>query len=120
MDGKSKSSGTHRLPDPTDPPALWQSAFKQSEDWMRPGFAALEDVQATSQRWMTHRLEDFQKAVDATRRMAECRDFAQAAAIQQEWLAECTQRLVADWTALLSPAAKQGSQHGEGTKKAAE
>ncbi len=120
MDEKSKSSGTHRFPDLTDVPALWQSAFKQSEDWMQPSFAALEDVQAASQRWMTHRLEDFQKAVDATRRMAECKDFAQAAAIQQQWLSECTRRLIADWTALASPAAKKSSQHGEGTKKAAE
>ena len=87
---------------------------------MKPNFGALEDVQAAYQRWMTHRLEDFQRAVDASRQMVECKDFAQAAAIQQKWLADCTQRLVADWTALVSPAVKQSSQHGEATKKAAE
>ena len=120
MDTKSKSTQSRWFPDLTDAPALWQSAFKQSEGWMKPNFEALEDVQAAYQRWMTHRLEDFQKAVDASRQMVECKDFAQAAAIQQKWLADCTQRLVADWTALVSPAAKQRLQHGEGMKTAAE
>ena len=120
MDTRSKSSRVQPIPDVTDAPALWRSAFKGSEDWIRPAFAVLEDVQAASQRWMMHRFEDIQKAVDASRQMAECKDLAQAAAIQQKWLAECTERLVADWTVLVRQAGTQTSQHGEGSKKAPE
>lgn len=118
METKSKSSGAATFPGMADAPALWQSAFKRSEDWMKPGMAALEDMQAAAQSWMQHRIEDFQKAMEASRQMAECKDFAQAAAIQQKWLADCTQRLVADWTALVTSATKQGAEAGG--KKAAE
>ena len=126
MDAKSKSTQSRWFPDLTDAPALWRSVFKPSEDWMKPNFEVLEDLHFASQRFMTRRLEDLQKTADAYRQMMECKDFAQAAAIQQKWLADYTQRLVADWTALMGPAAKQSSehgessQHGEGTKKAAE
>lgn len=119
MDTRSKSR-EQQSPELTDGPGLWQSAFKRSEGWMTPTFAAVEDVQAAAQRWMIHRLEDFQKAVDAAREMAECKDFARAAAVQQKWLADCTQRLVADWTALVAPASKQTSQPDGDAKKAAE
>lgn len=121
MDAKAKSSGAKPFPDPSDAPALWQSAFQRSEDWMKPALEALEGVQAAGQTWMTHRLQDFQAAVDASRQIAECTDFAQAAAIQQRWLADCTQRLVADWTTLVSPVmAKHSSQHDPGAKRTAE
>jgi len=120
MESKSKSSGAQRFPDLSDAPALWRSAFKQSEEWMKPSFEALEGVQAASQKWMMHRLEDFQRAVDAYRQMSECRDFAQAAAIQQKWLADCTQRLVTDWTELGRPLAARSSGGGEEAKRAAE
>jgi hypothetical protein len=98
---------------------LWQSTFKRMEEWMKPDTGALESLQGAAQTWMTHRLEDFQKGIEASRRMAECKDFGEAAAIQQKWLAECTQRLVADWTALMTPAAWQSAQPGA-PKKAAE
>jgi len=120
MDSKSKSAGSQRFPDLSDAPALWRSAFKQGEEWMKPSFEALEDVQTASQKWMTHRVEDLHRAVEACRQMAECRDFAQAAAIQQKWLTDCTQRLVADWTELTRPLAARGSEVGEETKRAAE
>jgi hypothetical protein len=120
MDPESKSSKARRPTDVTDAPALWQSAFKYSDDWIKPTFRALEDVQAASQQWMTHRLEDFKKAVDASRQMSECKDFAEAATIQQKWIADCTRRIVADWTALIGPVTMQRPQPGEGTKKSAE
>ncbi len=117
---RSNSSGTQWFPDLTDAPALWRSAFKRSEEWMKPGFEALEGMQEASQRWMRHRFEDFQNAVEASRQMAECKDFAQAAAIQQKWLSDCTQRLVADWTALVRPIAGKSQQAERGAEKAAE
>ena len=120
MDTKSKSMQSRWFPDLTDAQALWRAAFKPSEDWMKPNFEVLEELHFSSQRFTTRRLEDFQKTADAYRQMMECKDFAQAAAIQQKWLADFTQRLVTDWAALMGPAAKQSSQHGEGTKKAAE
>jgi len=100
MDSELKSSETTRAPDLAE---LWQSAFKRMEEWMKPDIGGLGHFQGASQRWMTHRLEDFQKAVEASRKIAECRDLGEAAAIQQKWLAECTQRLVADWTSLVTP-----------------
>jgi hypothetical protein len=120
MDSKSKSSTSQRVSDLSDASALWRSAFRQSEDWMKPNFEVLEDLHFASQNLITRRLEDFQKAVDAYRQMMGCKDFAQAAAIQQKWVADFTQRVVADWTALVGSAAKQSSRHGEETRKAAE
>ena len=118
METKSKSSGAAAFPNLADAPALWQSAFNRSGDWMKPGMTAFEDMQAAAQNWMQHRIEDFQKAIEASRQMAECKDFAQAATIQQKWIADCTQRLVSDWTALVTSATKQGVDTGG--KKAAE
>jgi len=120
MEIKSKTSGPAAFPSFSDAPALWQSAMKGSEAWMKPSMAAFEDMQTAAQNWMQHRLEDFQRAIDATRQMAESKDFAQAAAIQQKWIAECTERLVADWTALVNSATKHGPEISGGTPKAAE
>jgi hypothetical protein len=118
MDTGSKSPRTQRLPDFADAAALWQSAFKGVEQWMRPDAGALEGLQGAAQAWMTHRVEDFQKAIEASRKMAECRDFAEAAAIQQKWLAESTERLVADWTALMTRAVRQSAEPTGASKKA--
>ena len=117
MDAGSKSPGGQRLPDFSDAAALWQSAFKGVEQWMRPDAGAFEGLQGAAQAWMTHRLEDFQKAMEASRKMAECKDFAEAAAIQQKWLAESTERLVADWTALMTRATRQSAEPAGGSKK---
>jgi len=54
---------------------------------------ALQALQGAAQTWMTHRAEDFQKAVEVSRKMAECRDLAEAAAMQQKWSLESPQRL---------------------------
>jgi hypothetical protein len=107
MNPESKSSGLQQVPDFTDPVAMWQSTFERMGGWAKPDMGAFETLQGAAQTWMTHRLEDFQKAVETSRKMAECKDLAEAAAIQQKWLAESTQRLVADWTALMTPTAWQ-------------
>jgi len=120
MDQGSKSSEAQRFPDFPYTSALWQSTFKRMEEWMKPETGTLESLQGAAQIWMTHRVEDFQKGVEASRKMAECKDLADAAAIQQKWFAECTQRLVADWTALMSPAAWQSAQRPSAPTKAAE
>jgi len=120
MNSESKSSGMQQVPDITDALATWQSAFKRMGEWTKPDIGALETLQSATQTWMAHRLEDFQKAVEVSRKMAECKDLGEAAAIQQKWFAECTQRLVADWTALVTPAAWQSTQPRSAPRKAAE
>ncbi len=86
---------------------------------MRPGIGSLENVQAVAQTWTLHRLEDFERAMESLRQIAESKDFVQAAAIQQKWLADCTQRLVADWTALVTATTRQSAELGRDLKKAA-
>jgi len=100
METKGSSKGTAPFSGFADAPGYWQSA-------MKPNMAAFEDMQAAAQDWMQHRMEDFQRALEASRQMAECKDFGQAAAIQQKWFADCTERLVADWTALFASAARR-------------
>jgi len=113
MSTKSKSSGTEAFPGIAETQSLWQSAFKQGEEWMKVRPEAFADMQAASEEWMTHRREDFDSAVDAFKQMAQCKDFTQAAAIQQKWLSECTQRLAADWMALMGRMTKQRPQNRE-------
>jgi hypothetical protein len=80
-------------------------------EWLqRQGFA---QMQGAAERWMRHRSEEYQKGIAAATQMAACKDVAQAAAIQQQWLADCTQSLIADWMALMSPA-MEGVRHHTG------
>ncbi len=84
---------------------FWQSALS-------PGGAPavlspdmLGDFQAASARWMSHRQEEFGKAVAVFSQISTCRNPAEALALQQKWFAESTQSLIADWMALVTPAA---------------
>jgi hypothetical protein len=61
---------------------------------------------------MRHRSEDYQRGLAAATQMAACRDVTQAAAIQQKWLSECTQSLIADWMAMMTPATEGMRRHG--------
>ncbi len=118
MSTKSKTTETEALPGMAATQAFWQSALGQGGEWMQnqpQGFAL---VQGAAERWMRHRSEDFQKGIAAATQMASCRDVTQAAAIQQKWLADCTQSVIADWMALMGPAMDGMRHHGTAAKRA--
>ena len=119
MSGKSKTTEKEFMPGMAAGQAFWQSALRQSGDWMQGQPQSFALVQGAAQRWMRHRGEDFQKGVAAATQMAACKDFAQAAAIQQKWLADCTQSLVADWMALMSPVIDGARRHEHAAKETA-
>jgi len=83
MDSKLRSSGSQRYPELSDAPTLWRSAFKPGEELMKPDSEALEGAQTASQKWMTHRAEDFQRAVEPYRQTAERKDFEQASLLDR-------------------------------------
>jgi hypothetical protein len=84
---------------------FWQSALKPGGASAQGGPDMLAGLQAASATWLTHRQEDFGKAVETFGRISACKNPAEAMALQQQWLTESWQRLMADWMALMTPAA---------------
>lgn len=119
MNSKSKTTEKEFMPGMAASQAFWQSALRQGGEWMQGQPQGLALVQSAAERWMRHRSEDYQRGVAAATQMAACKDFAQAAAIQQKWLADCTQSLIADWMALMSPAMEGARRHGTSAKETA-
>lgn len=117
MSTKSSTTEKELMPGMAAAQAFWQSALGQSGEWMQGQPQGFAFVQGAAERWMRHRSEDFQKGMAAATQMASCRDISQAAAIQQKWLAECTQSLMADWMALISPATEVMRRQGSAVKE---
>jgi hypothetical protein len=100
---KDETSPT-AFPGFTEMQKFWQSALKQigtpGKTTTPDAFAAL---QAVSAQWMSHRQDDFTKALDTFRRMALCKSPAEAAELQRKWVAESVQSLMSDWLAFMTP-----------------
>jgi hypothetical protein len=118
MSTKSTSPKTESFPGYIESQIFWRSALTQSEAWMKGQPEVLAKIQAAAENWMIHRQDDLGKAVEAYKQICECKDFAEAAAIQQTWFAECVHGLVADWMVLMSPMT-DGMRHHSQPKKGA-
>ena len=84
---------------------FWQRAFKQNGALAAGRPNVIGDLQAVSTKWMTHRQDDFGKAVDTFKKISSCKDPAEAIALQQKWLSESFQSLMSDWMELINSAA---------------
>jgi hypothetical protein len=102
-----------------------------AEAWLDSQAAALARLEETMQDWIARRHAAIQESYEALHRLRECRDFADMAVVQQQWLAGTMQRLTDDLgsfgtTALDASHAALRQAHGvaqaagEGTRRAGE
>lgn len=96
------------------------SATPTPDWWLRLQTEFFDRLQAANMRWIEHRGRDLDNTLDALRRLTACKDFGEAAAIQQEWLAQSMRAAVADWTDLMQPFAEHGGHaHAKHAKEPA-
>ena len=67
-----------------------------AEAWLDSQAAALARFEETMRDWIARRHEAIQESYEALRQLRECRDFADMAVIQQQWIAGTMQRLTND------------------------
>jgi hypothetical protein len=113
MPKDSKAAAAAFTPETVGYEALSKSVLQQTEWWLQAQTELFSRLQAANTRWLEHRKTDFGNGLEVLRQLAACRDFGEAAAIQQKWLAQCLRSAAADWTDLMSPFAEHGHTHAK-------
>jgi len=67
-----------------------------AEAWLDSQSAALVRFEETMRDWIARRHQAIQESYEALRQLRECRDFADIAVVQQQWIAGTMQRLTDD------------------------
>ena len=68
--------------------------------WLKINAQMLNTMQAMADRWFGHRREALDDLLTAVSKMAQCKDPAEFAAAQQQWLAESSERLTREIAAI--------------------
>lgn len=96
------------------------SATPTPEWWLRLQTELFNRLQEANARWIEHQRRDLDNTLDAFRQLTACKDFGEAAAVQQEWVAQCMRDAIADWTDWMRPFAEHGGHaHAKHAKEPA-
>lgn len=92
-----------------DGAAVWNFGMQQIESSLQAQVQFLGNLQAATETYWRHRRQNIEDTAIALRRMYECKDFGEAATIQQKLMAAVIQSLIEDLAALSRTAPLRGS-----------
>lgn len=78
--------------------------FPMSSDWLGVHAQMLATMQTMTERWFEHRRRGFDTMMVTMAKLSSCKDPAEFMAAQQHWVAESSERLAEEITALRADA----------------
>lgn len=78
--------------------------FAMSTEWLGVHAQMLATMQTMTERWFEHRRRGFDALMSTMAKLSSCKDPAEFAAAQQQWVSESSERLAEEITALRADA----------------